>query len=179
VYGYGIPSTGMKHVIQNFYQTKNLDRQLDRLRTSGKQGVMAARRAEQIIKILLRYSGAETEELRSKRTKHGELRLKNCRKYDLGGGYRLLSLRNENHLIFVYVGTHDECHLWLETHRDISLDAAIFVESFITLTVPQVHEPPECAEIMQVSSEPDQYEEELLARLDEKILGHVFRGLVR
>lgn len=164
-------------MIQNFYKTRSLDSQLDKLRRSDKKGVMAASRAEQIINMLLLYSGMETEDLRYKRTKHGELRLKNCRKYDLGGGYRLLNLRNGNHLIFVYAGTHDECHLWLETHRGISLDAAIFVESLITLTVPQGYEHPECAEILQVSPDSDQYEEELLARLDEKTLVHIFRGL--
>lgn len=127
--------------------------------------------------MLMRYSGAETDGLRCKRTKSGELRLQNCRKYDLGGGYRLLCLRNGNHLIFVYAGTHDECHLWLEAHRGISLDAGIFMESLITLTAPPVDEHPECAEISQASSEPDQYEEELLARLDEKTLNDIFRGL--
>jgi hypothetical protein len=166
-------------MIQNFHKTRSLDRQLDKLRASDKKGIMAASRAEQIITMLLLYSGTETEDLRSKRTKYGELRLKNCRKYDLGGGYRLLCLRNGNHLIFVYAGTHDECHLWLETHRGISLDGGILVESLITLTVPQVYEHPECAEILQVSPEPDQYEEELLARLDEKTLVHIFRGLVK
>ena len=138
---------------------------------------MAASRAEQVMNMLMRYSGAETDGLRCKRTKYGELRLQNCRKYDLGGGYRLLCLRNGNHLIFVYAGTHDECHLWLEAHRGISLDAGIFMESLIPLTVPQGYEDPEGTEFLLVSPEPDQYEEELLARLDEKTLNDIFRGL--
>ncbi len=91
----------------------------------------------------------------------------------------MLCLRNGNYLIFVYAGTHDECHLWLEAHRGISLDAGIFMESLITLAAPQGYEDTEGAEILLVSPEPDQYEEELLARLDEKILANVFRGLAR
>ena len=164
-------------MIKNFYQTTNFDRQLGRLRASDKKGSMAASRAKQIINMLLRYSGAETGALRSKRTKYGELRLKNCRKYDLGSGYRLLCLRHGNHLIFVYVGTHDGCHLWLEKHRDISLDATEFMKSLTTLTVSQVHEQPEFSDFLPNPPEPDQYEEELLARLDKKTLMHVFRNL--
>ncbi len=137
---------------------------------------MAASRAEQIINKLLLYAGAEKEDLRSKRTKSGELRLKNCRKYDLGGGYRLLCLHNGEHLIFVYAGTHDECHQWLETHRGSALDAEIYRESLTRITLTPEDEPLGCAEILPVTAEPDQYEEELLARLDDKTLGYIFRG---
>ena len=140
---------------------------------------MAARLAEQIINMLLRDSGVETEELRSKRTKHGELRLKNCRKYDLGGGYRLLCLRDKNYLAFAYVGSHDACHLWLEKHKDPSLDTAAFWQAPKTFTVPQEPQHPEYSEFSPNSPESDLYEKELLARLDEKTLRYVFRGLVR
>ena len=41
-------------MIQNFYQTRSLDRQLDKLRRSDKKGVIATRRAEQVMNMLMR-----------------------------------------------------------------------------------------------------------------------------
>lgn len=50
-------------------------------------------------------------------TKYGEYRIRKCVKYDLGCGYRMITIWR-NHDIFVsYVGTHDECDRWLENNR--------------------------------------------------------------
>jgi len=165
----------MKQVIQNFYQTRNLDRQLDRLRTSGKQGVMAAGRVEQIITMLLRYSGAETEELRSKRTKYGELRLKNCRKYDLGSGYRLITMIMESKLFLLCVGTHDECDRWLNNKRGKSLQ--LEPENFVFVLENGEVEPQQLLEDSWPEEESDEYEEHLLARLSDADLRYIFSGI--
>lgn len=56
-----------------------------------------------------------------KRTKHGENRILNIEKYDLGDGYRLvveLVDSDKRHRIFRFVGTHDETETWLTTHRN-------------------------------------------------------------
>ncbi len=72
------------------------------LEESDKKGSLAAGQAELIIENF-KSRREETEEIRAKRTKHGESRLKNCLKYDLGGGYRLIAAREGVHL-FLYLG---------------------------------------------------------------------------
>lgn len=53
------------------------------------------------------------------RTHHGEDRLPNVEKYDLGDGWRLvvqLIDGQSKHRVFAYVGAHDDCQSWLDTH---------------------------------------------------------------
>ena len=47
-------------------------------------------------------------------TKYGEKRIKNCRKYDLGCGYRLITLQRGETVFIPFLGSHDECQRWLE-----------------------------------------------------------------
>lgn len=50
-------------------------------------------------------------------TCHGEYRIKNCVKFNLGSGYRLITSKWGVRLYVLYVGTHDECHRWLENNK--------------------------------------------------------------
>ena len=53
-----------------------------------------------------------------KPTKHGEKRIKTCRKYDLGSGHRLITLHHKNTVFISFLGSHDECQRWLgKNHR--------------------------------------------------------------
>ena len=51
-------------------------------------------------------------------THNGEARIKGCRKYDLGGGYRLVTLKNGGDLFLLFAGNHEECSRWIENNRD-------------------------------------------------------------
>lgn len=51
-------------------------------------------------------------------THNGEARIKGCRKYDLGGGYRLVTLKNGSDLFLLFAGNHEECSRWIENNRD-------------------------------------------------------------
>ena len=48
---------------------------------------------------------------------YGELRLKDCFKYRLGNGYRLVVLIKKQALFVLLIGSHDQCNQWLETNR--------------------------------------------------------------
>ncbi len=52
-------------------------------------------------------------------TNHGESRIRHCVKYDLGDGYRLITIQNKNFVLFCYAGTHDHCDRWLERNRGL------------------------------------------------------------
>jgi superfamily I DNA/RNA helicase len=54
-------------------------------------------------------------------THHGESRLENAEKLDLGEGYRVVTQfiehEGNNVRVFWFAGSHDECDAWLERHR--------------------------------------------------------------
>lgn len=54
-------------------------------------------------------------------TKHGESRIKHCVKYDLSGYARLVTIQNDNVFTLKFVGTHDECDVWLEKNKGLNL----------------------------------------------------------
>lgn len=54
-------------------------------------------------------------------TRHGESRLENAEKFDMGDGYRAVTQivreKNESLRVFWFVGSHDEAENWLNRHR--------------------------------------------------------------
>jgi len=50
-------------------------------------------------------------------TDHGESRIKNCIKYDLGNGYRLVTVDFGEVVMLCYAGAHDEVDHWLGANR--------------------------------------------------------------
>lgn len=54
-------------------------------------------------------------------TKHGENRIKNCRKFDVGRGCRLIFQVENQFIIFLYVGLHKDCDKWLDSNRGIRI----------------------------------------------------------
>jgi hypothetical protein len=116
----GQPTERMWKVLQTAYIDPKLDKCLANLRRSGKKAGLAAERADQMIARL--RAGIFLPEQVASATKHGELRIKGCIKYDLGGGYRLVTLKESHRIYLLYIGSHDECHRWIENNRDLPLD---------------------------------------------------------
>lgn len=52
-------------------------------------------------------------------TKHGEKRIKNCRKYDLTGYSRLVTVVKDGFCFLLYAGTHNDCEKWIEKNRGL------------------------------------------------------------
>ncbi len=164
-------------MIQYIYRTRSLDRQLEKMLHSGKKGVLAVRQTEEIIDVFCSRQDS-FQSLQHKQTKKGELRIDNCRKYDLGGGCRLITIQQGSHLFLTYAGSHDECNLWLEKHKDTPLNIASLKNSsqilHVTFSQRQAVKTPPPPDITQ---EPDQLEEDLFNRIDEKTLRSVFSGI--
>lgn len=152
-----------------------IDRCLEEIRRSGKKGELAAAMYEQIC-ARLRCRGPETAELISKRTKHGEWRIRNCIKYDLGSGYRLITVRIDERLYIPFVGTHDDADLWLEHHRNDGFhpDDANFRKIPIVIKDAATTE---CLTEKPADTLDDPYEKQLQEKLDDSLLKTVFRGL--
>ncbi|ADH86861.1 hypothetical protein [Desulfurivibrio alkaliphilus] len=163
------------------HQTRRFAKLLSNLPRLGKNERVAAARAGRIIADL--QINPVHQEAECKRTRHGELRVQDCRKYDLSCGFRLIALKREGRLIFVFIGTHDDCQRWIENNRDE-------LDELESAPIPPLDHESDPAEdeasikamneaMEEVLQEVDEYEERLQAKIDESILRHVFAGLVR
>lgn len=149
-----------------------VERRIKSLEQSDKAGKIIAKKAESIIENI--KSGAITDHLEQKGmlTKYGEKRMRNCRKYDFGCGYRLITLQKGSTILIPFLGTHDECHRWLETNNK-SKHIAAGNGTFVSVPYErQDEEDSSCDEI------PELFMDEAPLDISEQDLRMVFRGLV-
>ena len=86
------------------------------LEKAGKSGKNLAQKATSIIDSLASGDVRNHMDAVESYTKYGEKRIKNCRKYDLGCGYRLIILQRGETVFIPFLGSHDECQRWLENN---------------------------------------------------------------
>jgi hypothetical protein len=106
-------------MLQRIYMDTKLHKRLELLRRSGKKAALAADKVEEIIARL--KSGEDLPAQAGTVTKHGELRIKGVMKYNLGSGYRLVTFMQDNRIFLLFVGSHDDCHRWIENNRELSI----------------------------------------------------------
>ncbi len=163
----------MEKVCLSIQQTRRFAKRLLAMVKAGKNERIVAERARRIIADL--QTNPLHEEAECKRTRHGELRLNDCRKYDLSCGFRLIALKRDQRLIFTYIGSHDDCQRWIENNRD-------YQDTVDSEPVPlPVAEEARQAEACQPPEEPetDEYEERLMAKIDERLLRELFAGFFK
>lgn len=163
-------------MLRYIHFSDSLPKLLGGLCKTGKKAELAASKCEAILNDIRQY-GCRYEAVFSKRTRHGEARIKNCIKYDLGGGYRLVTIRVGCHLFICFVGTHDEANLWIERHRyDILTPGDPLYCCEERVAQAENGETDNC-EPDNLHDIEEQYEDELRARLNETQLKSIFQGL--
>jgi hypothetical protein len=163
-------------MVRSIHSTKLLPKQLRALRNTGKKAELAANRCEEILNDIKKY-GCRCESVLSKRTRYGELRMKNCVKYHLGSGYRLVTVKADGDLFICFVGNHDETDQWIDNHRNEIFspgDPLYICEKWITEPDIQAMNLCEDSALENLS---DPYEDQLMAKLDESLLKSIFQGL--
>lgn len=153
------------------YRDNQFEKCLDYLKRAGGTGLFAARRAEALIGELAHSDGRTAPET-CRLTRNGEARIRKCRKYDLGDGYRLVCIRRGHHLVLLYAGSHDDCDRWLERNR--GLRPVIAPEH---LYAPRI-EPPRTSEPVSVAGGETEEDYELLTaeKITKEDLRELFRG---
>lgn len=167
------------NMIRYIHLSLLLAKQLGALRKAGKKGELASKKYEAILSDIKLY-GCQYEAVFSKRTRNGEARIKNCVKYDLGGGYRLVTIRADRHLFICFVGSHDETNQWIERHRYVDLvpgDPLYLCEERADHTEMVETGGPDSGNSDSIDDLGERYENELMAKLDEALLKDVFHGL--
>lgn len=156
-------------MLQCIHLDPRVEKRIEALRRSGKKAALAADKAEEIISRL-QCDGVIPDKVGTV-TKHGELRIKGAMKYDLGSGYRLVTYKNGDELFLLYVGTHDDCHRWIENNRELTVDQ--IEERCILLPILEGEDA--CTEETVEMAEDEEFDP--LSHATEKDLRQVFCGL--
>lgn len=154
------------------HSEKRFDKELELLRTRGDKAGLAVKRAEEILAKLTTKGWTDLKHV-AKLSDHGEHRLDGCIKYDISGGFRLVCFKRGEHLYFSYIGTHDDCHRWL--NRNKNRPHRVGKREAVTTVVEK--KKPEAIQIQEDREKEWDYEEQLMARIDEKILRKIFGGI--
>lgn len=152
------------------HPNNQFERCLEYLNRSGGAAALAAKRANNLLKELA-DSPNPLDTAACRPTRNGEARIRKCRKFDLGNGYRLVSIVQEGHIFPLFAGSHDDCDRWIENNRGAELD--------LTSTIPTVETTPITTAPLQETVSPPEvdYDDELVSRISEKELRMVFKGL--
>jgi hypothetical protein len=162
-----------KGMIHYVYRDPGFEQSLTTLRERGGAALSAAKKAEKIIQRLLE-KGRENSIKVGRLTRKGELRIRHGIKFDLGNGYRLVCVKKGGHLILLHIGTHEECSRWLEHNKGLHYEAD---DNYCAKLVTQESLPADRGQIKTIDPS-DEYEEQLMKRIDDKILRNLFCGLV-
>jgi hypothetical protein len=165
-------------MIKYIHLSRSIPGKLSLLQRSGKKGELAVDQFEVLLDAF-RCNRMLDARVYCKRTKNGEGRIDNCVKYDLGNGYRLVTVLRGNHLFISFLGSHDETGVWIDRHRYDIFSAKN--PSYECEQVCCVDEDDTGSELDMTGPEKEQdiYEEHLQALLDESTLREIFQGLYR
>lgn len=136
---------------------------------------MAAKKVDEFISCL---ANDRDDKARKKFsfTWNGEYRIKNCKKIDLVGAYRLVLIKKDNCLVLLYVGSHDDCFRWLERNKGLAyeIDNSVNVVKISRELPEQDYDlPPDVLEERNFS---EHHEEKFMRQLDENTLLKIFPG---
>ncbi len=163
--------------IAKFYRDPVFDRTLVDLRAKGGYAAVAAGKADELAGLLSGRPGARRGKFRF--TRRGEYRIRNCRKVDLGCGYRIVCIQKDGRLVLVYIGTHDDCFRWIERHRTAEYDLDAVPEEGWAEAAP---DSAGTLALEHGGTDEDHfaeaYEAALMERVDDAMLRKVFSGLI-
>ena len=164
--------------IRKLYRDPLFNRTLEEVRSLGGYCTVAAAKADDFIGLLTGRTGGPGRD-RFRFTRKGENRIRNCRKVDLGCGYRIVCIQKDQRLVLLYLGTHDDCFRWIERHRTAEYDLDAVPESAWLATAAGQQAGLQHQERMD-DRDPlsDAYEERIMNRVDDVVLRKVFAGLV-
>jgi hypothetical protein len=155
--------------------SSKVESRIETLEKAGKAGAALAQKAVGIIESLASGAVRHRMDAIGSYTKYGEKRIKNCRKYDLGCGYRLITLQRGPTVFVPLLGTHDECQRWLENHSRLKGVVAGKGTTLRTSGNPQTRNILIDADSAAVDEDAD---DDVLSELTDRELRQVFSGLV-
>lgn len=154
------------------HSNAKFEKRLNALKKSEKMAVSAAKKAEEIISNIIN-NGEVPLSILGKFTRHGEARIKNCIKFDIGKGHRLVCVKEKENLFLFFIGTHDDCATWIENNRKLSPDP----DNKNNIRYEISHPVKQMVNFISEDLTESDYEDLLFKKITEKDLQYVFRGL--
>jgi hypothetical protein len=157
-------------MIAAIVRTPTFEKSLEALRKAGGLGPEVADHAEGIIARLVDEGGAQPGEA-GRLTRYGENRVKNCLKFDLKYGFRLVCMKEEDRLFLLFIGAHEEVDRWARNSRGkVLFREENVVEIPVAFEIDEEEDPEE--------PEPEDESDLFLAEtIDDSILREIFKGL--
>lgn len=139
---------------------------------------MAARKADEFISGLVN-GGNNHVRKKFSFTWNGEYRIKNCKKIDLAGAYRLVLIQKDHYFVLLYVGSHDDCLRWIERNKGITyeVEQATQVVKISRDSIQRDDSLPK--DVLEEKRYVKKCEEKLRKQLDDNILCKIFSGLCK
>lgn len=155
------------------HRDKRFEDALAGMKAKGGRTAAVAEKAEALIASM--QSNPQMDPLSLVRlTRNGESRIEDCVKFDLGGGYRIVILAKGRHVVFLHIGTHDECFRWINRNRGVRFevgDADGVRPRLVEKESAEEVLPPDVLEEREFVL---RYEEQFMRSLDEGALRRVF-----
>ncbi len=105
------------------YDPVQFYKKMNRMDSVGNKSAIAVRQAREIISSLADKNHLD-HELRIKLSQDGEARIKNCIKFQLVDGHRMVAVKEKDWFIFLFLGTHDEADNWIKNNMNMRPDPA-------------------------------------------------------
>jgi len=160
------------------HRTQTLDRSLEELRRKGGIPSLVARKADELISLIMRTQEKHLRE-QFRFTRNGEYRMRHCRKYDLGCGYRLVLLQRGQHLMLLYAGSHDDCFRWIEHNKKMDYEIDDTTHAIRVTGDAPTKDASVPRDLPEEEPFVDEYEAALMSRIDDSILRKIFSGLIK
>lgn len=151
-----------------------LERQLAVLERQGTTRSIAAQRARQIIDALIQGDTPASAGLLKRKT---DKRVKNCLKFDLGAGFRLICISEGKIIYVLFVGDHDSADNWLDNYSKKKPHKTELEMNTYTVDTP-------CAQRVRTPAPgtpapmEDMFEDPGFVQITQEDLRRVFKGLV-
>ncbi len=98
---------------KQIHVSPKVERQLGMLERQGTTRSIAAQRVKRIIDALIQGDSPASAGLLKKKS---DRRVKNCLKFDLGAGFRLICVSEGKIIYVLFVGDHDSSDNWLDNY---------------------------------------------------------------
>ena len=162
-------------MIRYVHQSPKFVKQLSTLFNGSKKEAVIAQKAELTIRLIRNQGYVQPDQMGTTK-RYIDRRIKNCTKYDLGNGYRLVTVTEDEHLFFLYIGTHDDSFRWIDNNKYLELDS--IRQRSIAHAVVDSGTPPKDAFPAPEYRQAD-LKEDPLENLDDNILRRIFCGLAK
>lgn len=100
-------------MIEQLHIHQKVEKDIEQMKVLDNAPAVASGRARAIIDALLEGKSIAQAGLLS-RSK--DARVKNLFKYNLGKGYRLMTIKDKNRMFILFIGDHDQCDRWLDAN---------------------------------------------------------------